>query len=302
MICTASALDAALNQDKELTVDQKYVIVAPSVVAVLCLVQFAMCLRTYTYTVVSNVCTGLILSMITFGLWLAALVIMMHSDNSWAVNAVGDVKNANLYYFSWGSIITAGLHMTSYLKLLLGLKEKDYLTVAWIAIVKVCFVILGAGIHIWFNTKKACTLEELEAGAITFCSRTVFAIVVSLTGMFVGGLVAFVRILFLLCCATSLTRVRAHVEMVISVFLVLLFGVAVAFITGIGGPGQSVGDMFYSTWLAFFVAIFVGMTCVREIVKQDQESEMGVAEGAKKVADSDDESSDVMPVHFTQLT
>jgi hypothetical protein len=301
-VCTASALDSALNQDKDLTVDQKYVIAAPTVVALLCVVQFFMCLRTYTYVIVSNVCTGLILSMTTFGLWLGALIIMMHSDNSWAVNAVGDIKAANLYYFSWASIITAGLHMSSYLTLLLGLKKKDYLTVAWIAVVKVCFVIFGAGIHIWFNTKKACTLEDLEGSAVTFCSRTIFAIVVSLTGMVVGGLVSFVRMLFLLCCATSLIRVRAHVEMVISVFLVLLFGVAVAFITGIGGPGQSVGDMFYSTWLAFFIAIFVGMTCVREIVKQDQQSEMGVAEEAEKVADSEDESSAVLPVHFTRMT
>jgi len=57
--------------------------------------------------------------------------------------------------------------------------------------------------------------------------------------------------------------------MVVSFFLMLLFGVAVATITGIGGPGQSVGDMFYATWLTFLVTIGVVIVCYTEISKEE---------------------------------
>ena len=67
------------------------------------------------------------------------------------------------------------------------------------------------------------------------------AIIVALAGMLVGGLVVLARLLLLYCskCHTPfMTRLQAHVEMLTSMFLLLLFGAAVALITGIGGPGQ----------------------------------------------------------------
>jgi len=59
--------------------------------------------------------------------------------------------------------------------------------------------------------------------------------------------------------------------MVVSIFLVLLLGVAVALITGIGGPGQSVGDLFYGTWLAFLTSIGLVITCYEELRHADLE-------------------------------
>jgi len=141
--------------------------------------------------------------------------------------------------------------------------KPDYKSIVWIAIIKISFVILGAAFHVWHTISGRCQIDEITYGAVTFCSRTVLALVVALVGMLVGGLVVLVRLAVLYCskCSNSLMiRLQAHVEMLISMFLVLLFGVAVALITGIGGPGQSVGDLYYSTWLAFFgtfISIFL---------------------------------------------
>lgn len=85
--------------------------------------------------------------------------------------------------------------------------------------------------------------------------------IVALTGMLVGSVIVLVRLLMLACPVTSksaqCSRVQSHVELCISLFLVLLFGSAVALVTGIGGPGQSVGDLYYSTWLSFWVSLGV---------------------------------------------
>jgi hypothetical protein len=161
----------------------------------------------------------------------------------------------------------------SYTATFFGVKTKPYLTVVWAAVCKVCFVILGGGFHIWHNIGDACTVvnNDDSGAAVTFCSRTILAIVVALTGMLVSGLVAFFRILYTAWWADSMLRTRTHVELVMSIFLVFLFGAAVALVTGIGGPGQSVGDLFYGTWLAFLVSIGLVVACLEEIGRVDAE-------------------------------
>jgi uncharacterized protein YxeA len=269
-VCAASAWDSAYNQDSSLTDIQKYLILAPAIVAGLSLILFLLCLKPRPYLVVSHFFFGGIMSIICFGIWVIELVLTMHSEDSWAVNGIGEIRMANLYYFSWAAIITAGLQMMSYFKPFLGEKAKDVMFLVWGAIVKVSFVILGAAMHIWHSIGGNCTDEDNQAGAIAFCSRTVFAIVVALTGMCMGLFVLLVRGLKW----PFTNRIRIHVEAVISSFLVLLFGVAVALITSIGGPGQSVGDLYYSTWLAFWVCIGIFVNCYDQIKLEEMEMEV----------------------------
>ena len=60
-------------------------------------------------------------------------------------------------------------------------------------------------------------------------------------------------------------RALAHLELLVSLFIVFLFIAAVALITGIGGPGQTVGDMFYSTWLAFWVSLGISIQSFKQL-------------------------------------
>jgi hypothetical protein len=235
--------------------------------------------------------------------WLVDLIITMHSKRSWAVNAIGDIKIANLYYFSWASIVTAGLHMsTFYVKILskIGVDQKDFMTVIWGVMVKVCVVILGASFHIWHNIQGSCSLQDIQAGTMDFCSRTVFALMVSLVGMAVGGTVVLTRVCVSLCCPAFPPRIRSHVEMIIACFLVLVFGVALAVITGIGGPGQSVGDLFYATWLAFLVSLGIGLSCLGEIQRQMESDTVWQQE--KSVRDSEWRVGGEPDTNFVQMT
>lgn len=143
--------------------------------------------------------------------------------------------------------------------------DDDLLTVVWIALVKVCFVIFGAAIHIWQHIAGQCSIDDITDLGFTFCARTVFALTLSLTGMAVAGLVSLTR----MSCRGRYPRCQAHGEFLIAVFLVFLFGAAVAFITGIGGPGQSVGDLYYSTWLAFGVALSVSGQAYEQVTLTD---------------------------------
>jgi len=290
------------NQSSDLSWDQWYVIVAPAVIAILCSVQFSMCLGPVSYVLISSSLIGGTLAIFMFLVWLVDLVITMHSKRSWAVNAIGDIKIANLYYFSWASIVTAGMHMSTFItKILakLGIDDKDYMTVIWGVMVKVCVVILGASFHIWHNIQGSCSLQDIQASAIDFCSRTVFALMVSLIGMAVGVTVVLTRVSISLCCPAFPPRIRSHVEMIIASFLVLVFGVALALITGIGGPGQSVGDLFYATWLAFLVSMGIGLACYGEIRKDEIEPAW---EGDEDEEVYDSRKVDATDTNFVQMT
>jgi len=270
--CTASAYDAASNTDSDdgLSRAQKYMIFAPCYVSLQAIAMTTLCLSKRCYGFVSSFAVGGVLSIVAFGLWLGNLFLTMHSDDSWAVNGIGEIEMANLYYFSWASILTAGIQMTSYIKDFLGIKMTDYMAAVWVGIIKVCFVILGSSLHIWDTIHDKCGFDEITMGAITFCSRTILAICVALFGMIIGGLVVLVRLFLMTCKSCQCRRLQSHIEMILSLLLLLIFGTAVAMITGIGGPGQSVGDLYYSTWLAFWVSMFVFISCFNEMKRKDE--------------------------------
>jgi len=270
-LCAAAAYDAASNLAASLTREQLYLMVAPCVVAVLSILLFFLCLSKKCYGMVSRFWVGGVLSIVSFNLLLGGLVLTMHSESSWAVNGVGEILQANSYYFSWASTLTSGVIMTLYVKAAVGIKKLDYMSAFWVAIVKVCFVILGASLHIWHAISDNCEFDEITSGAVTFCSRTVLAIVVSLTGMLVGGLVVLGRLIASVCKKCQCVRAQAHIELLISLFLVFLFIAAVALITGIGGPGQSVGDLYYSTWLAFWVSLAIAVQCYNRLVDEEED-------------------------------
>ena len=49
-------------------------------------------------------------------------------------------------------------------------------------------------------------------------------------------------------------------------------------ITGIGSPGQSVGDLYYSTWLAFIVSIGIFVSCYDQIKMEELEAKDSMQE------------------------
>jgi len=268
-VSAGSAFDAAKNQNFVLTSPEKYMMLAPAAVALLSAILFLLCLSKVTYTVVSRFLVGGILSLLMFWTWLANLLLTMHSGDSWAVNRVGEIEMANIYYFSWASIVTAGLQLTSFVKDALNIKNEPYMVVMWSVMGKVCFVILGAAGHIWHTISDQCDIVEIQNSAITFCSRTILAMIIPSTALLICGLVLFVRILVPLRWFSE--HSRAHFEGILSIFLLLLFGTAAGMITGIGGPGQSVGDLYYSVWLAFWISIGIFVSCYDQIKVEEME-------------------------------
>jgi len=268
MVCSASAYDAAWYQKDPLTWHQRYVMIAPAIVAVIATILFLLCLKRQSYAIVAKFWVGGIPSILCFTLWLADLIMTMHGEDSWAVNGIGEIKAANLYYFTWASIVTAGLQMMSYVKMLLGkTAAEDTITLVWGVMAKVSFVAFGAATHVWYNISTSCKDESMEGTSIPFCRRTMFALIVGFVGTGIGSLFLGVRFFNLVNAASEGYN---RFQFISSGFLVLMFILAVALITGIGGPGQSVGDLYYSTWLGFCVSISILVESYRELNRLEE--------------------------------
>lgn len=204
------------------------------------------------------------MSISLFFIWIVNLILTLHGESSWAVNEIGEVKTANLYYFTWATVLNAGFLMSSYVKKLLNPKSKPIMVALWVTIVKICFVMFGSCCDILLTVGDQCRAAIHGDDTATFCERTIAGAILGLVGMITGSLAALFRYLH-----PNPKGFNQIVEALMAAVLTVLFFLSLALITGIGGPGQSVGDLYYGSWLAFLASLGVTISLYSELKHQD---------------------------------
>ena len=117
--------------DGTLDLQQRYMVICPVVVTIISIIMFCLCLGFNSYEAFVGGTIGGIPSLLVFSLWVCNLILTLHSPSSWAVNEIGEIQLANLYYFTWLCIFNAGLLSSSYVKSYmkkkfnLSIKSKD---------------------------------------------------------------------------------------------------------------------------------------------------------------------------------
>lgn len=227
---------------------------------ILATIIFLLCLFPRTYLYVYSVKIGGVTSFLTFLLWLSVIITIQHSHSSLAVNEHGEILTANLYYFTWASILTCGINTSTYFKRAFENTnthiEESYMLVLWFAIIKVCFVVLSSSLHVYINIHSVCTSETNFYSST--CYRTVFAIIAGCLGEVVAFIAAVFRIFEL--------KHFMVVEAISAIFLAILYSFGAAYITGMSGPGQTVGDLYYATWVCFFVSLTIAREQLGNVV------------------------------------
>merc|ERR1712194_103146 len=90
----------------------------------------------------------------------------------------------------------------------------------------------------------------------TFCSRTVFGIVLGAASTFMSLYVVGMKI------ATH--KAPFWVEAVFSVVLFVLYIFGVSFLTSSYGPGAPLGNLYYFTWISFFLSFMLVANCYED--------------------------------------
>uniref|UniRef100_A0A7S0CIH6 Uncharacterized protein n=1 Tax=Proboscia inermis TaxID=420281 RepID=A0A7S0CIH6_9STRA len=273
-ICFASACDAAdsFYDDRndswwnELDRYQMWMVICPGLVMIYAFLIFLLHLNSILfYSFVGNPAVGTLLSFVSFGLWVTGIVVIMHSESSLAVNGFGEIITANLFYFTWASVITAGVNFMTNVKKLLRIREESQAIVLWFGMVKIALVIFGAATQIWRSIDNVCTTSVVGGGGgksnmdeaeFSMCWRTQYALAAGAIGILVSSF-----------CCYALYTMKSYVylaEALSASILTMVFSAGTRIITGMGGPGESVGDLYYATWLAFMLSMIIGVNVFEE--------------------------------------
>ena len=175
----------------------------------------------------------------------------MNPKNSIAVSYT-EVDNANLYFSSWAAFCcclwivgsqaqeTCGLDITH----VAPRKAKAY------GLVASSLVVMGSSIRIF----KSFKCHRAEMSGVDLCWRTKYAIS--------AGVIGFsIALIWMFVLHMGLTLV--NYEMFGSGFLLVLWVVGLAFITFGQGPGHSIGNLFFATWVSLIISIFLFAESVR---------------------------------------
>lgn len=255
------------------------------------------CLCILDYNIVHQFHVGGIVSVLLMCLWVGCLILTLHNERSWAVNEIAEIQNANLYYFTWATTLNTGMLSSSYIRAFmkerLHMKRKGLMVslfflfysisiinvsliaqlalfilrsdqvVLWLAVVKICFVMFGSCVDILLSIRDRCASAEHGDETDIFCKRTEAGAIFGFLGMVIGCLAALYRFF------VPSPPIKGLIgESIISTILAVIFALSLAMVTGIGGPGQEVGDLYYGSWLAFFAALGVAVSLYTEVLKK----------------------------------
>jgi len=122
-IYLVSALDAAFHISYgQLDLVQMYMVICPCIFLTFCFMMFCLCVL--DYKIVDTFYVGGTVSMFLMSIWVGNLIFTLHTASSWAVNEIGEIENANLYYFTWATTLNTGFLSSSYLKQAFDKKPK----------------------------------------------------------------------------------------------------------------------------------------------------------------------------------
>lgn len=190
-----------------------------------------------------------------FAFWVSVVTIVSDSRNGLAVDTQGEVSNANLYYFSWAGFICSITLLVSYLRAAFNvdlpgeIRTRSARLNLWSGMLATSIVVVGSSSTIF---DSICNLHTQG----TFCSRTVFGIAL--------GAVSTLMSLYVVGMKIATSKAPFWVEAFLSTILFILHIFGVAFITSSYGPGAPLGNLYYFTWLSFFLSFMLVSSCFED--------------------------------------
>jgi len=258
---TMGASSELARQNKDIdgaigNVNQDWAVICSVITFVLTLIVVLMHLNSMAAVYVVGTKIEGILCIFLFALWVSIVSIASDSRNGLAVDEEGTVQNANLYYFSWAGFVCSVTLSVSYLKAVLDvdipgeIRTRSARLNLWSSLLATSIVVSGSSGTI---LSADCRSEDSDK---SFCSRTIFGIVLGVVTALMSFYVVGLKI------ATSKAPFMVEVLFSNASFLMYIFGVG--FLTSSYGPGSPLGNLYYFTWLSFFVSFMLCASCVED--------------------------------------
>jgi hypothetical protein len=171
----------------------------------------------------------------------------MNPNYNIAVDSLGFIRTANLYFFSWialGTIVYIfGSIAQEYTGMRIGEVIPPKKSGCWYGLCASSIVVMATAVRLFQSRNCA---DVLEASS-QYCRRTKFGISL--------GVVSFVFSVF---TAWFLTHgMGVFGEFIVASLLLFLWIFGVGFITFGSAPGATIGNLYFATWISFILTVFL---------------------------------------------
>lgn len=159
--------------------------------------------------------------------------------------------------------------MTSFVRTIYGidvlgeLKNRALRLQSWVWLAMFGLIQMGSSARLFDNHCGTSSggLGEAEKGTVTFCRRCQLGVALGFITTITAMIVVVLKI-----GITSSNKLSSlfTAEMVMSGMMIGSEAVGVAFLTGQGGPGAPLNNLYYSTWGTLVVSLVLVASCVED--------------------------------------
>jgi len=225
-----------------------------------------------------------IITILLAAFWSATVSVVANAATGLAVDTAKDntIVNGNLYYFSWAGFVTSILLVVSYLRGVFGVdvygevKNRAARLTLWAGFLACQLVVMGASANI---LDKDCSGYG-DGNNTSYCRRTKFGISVGAIGTSFALMVVAMKML------TTVSPLV--VEGGLALFLCIMNGFGVAFLTSAEGPGSPIGNLYYFSWLSWLCSFMLIAS-----VYDDYQGDGGSSSGNSQDNDENTENGDI---------
>jgi hypothetical protein len=197
--------------------------------------------------------------------WAAGLPTIMNPNNNIAVSApdtaeVGTVvHNANLYFFSWISFCCTVFLSGSLLQDTMGVLLSQIAAKAarWYASIAASLVVLGTSVRT-FQAESCRDVDPAELGELEYCRRAKLGVSLGVICFVMAGIMTFL--------VQQKKQLNICSELVINTVYLLLWCFGVSYLTFGKSPGSTIGNLYFSCWISFLLAVASFGVAFREFV------------------------------------
>jgi hypothetical protein len=187
-------------------------------------------------------------------LWTTGLPVIMNAQYSIAVGYT-QVVNANLFFFSWGAFLCSLWMVVQLIREGVGfdIYKTDPRMAKWYGLLLTSIVIMGASSQIFRAFE--CFLEDMQG--VAMCQRTKYAMSAGVLGFWSAAF-------FTYAAHAGLTGPTSEVYGSALLLSIWCFGLGL--ITFGDGPGHSIGNLYFATWISFTLSVFLFAECFQNYV------------------------------------
>jgi hypothetical protein len=176
-----------------------------------------------------------------------------------------------LYFFSWSALITSIMLIGSWAQEANG-DQASKTALQWALLAASSYVVMGTTSAIYKDT--GCKKYDLDTSG---CRRTRFAVYLGLCSGFMATAMFGIK------------QAPPHCQGIVSFLMLASWGCGVSYITFGEGPGISMGNVYFATWISLFLCLNITTTAVWQTINPDNKAASEEPEEKKSISEKENE-------------